>query len=360
MSIFPDPLRDKLSLYVGSDCKIEITNLSGQVRFVFSYAGLIREDSVFRKFVIHLKTIYLRPDQIKMSNKETAVRTVYFSIAGNASLAAIKGIAGFFGNSYALIADAIESTTDVFSSILVLFGIKYANKPPDENHPYGHGRIEPLMTFVVVGFLITSATIIAYESIKNIQTPHGLPAPWTLIVLGAIIIWKETSFQIVIRKSRQINSSSLKADAWHHRSDAITSIAAFIGISIALIFGEGYETADDWAALLASGFILYNSYLIFRPALGEIMDEHLYDDLIKEIRAVALTVDGVLGTEKCFIRKAGLTYLVDLHTIVAGDLTVREGHDIAHRLKDTLQEQIPEIAHVLIHIEPGEEKESQG
>jgi cation diffusion facilitator family transporter len=288
-----------------------------------------------------------------MSNKETAVKTVYFSIFGNIGLALIKGLAGFFGNSYALIADAIESTTDVFSSILVLFGIKYANKPADENHPYGHGRIEPLITFLVVGFLGVSASIIAYESIKNIQTPHELPKPWTLIVLGAIIIWKEISFQIVIRKSKEINSSSLKADAWHHRSDAITSIAAFIGISIALSFGKGYETADDWAALLASGFILYNSYLIFRPALGEIMDENTYNELISEIRKIALTVDGILGTEKCYVRKVGLNYFVDLHASVDENITVKEGHEISHRLKDTLQEQLPEIGNVLIHIEPG-------
>lgn len=288
-----------------------------------------------------------------MSNKETAVKTAYFSIAGNAGLAVIKGLAGFFGNSYALIADAIESTTDVFSSVLVLFGIKYANKPADENHPYGHGRIEPLITFIVVGFLGTSAMIIAHESIKNIQTPHELPKPWTLIVLGAIIIWKEISFQIVIRKSRQIHSSSLKADAWHHRSDAITSIAAFIGISIALFFGEGYETADDWAALVASGFILYNSYLIFRPALGEIMDENTYDELITEIRKIALTVEGVMGTEKCHVRKVGLNYLVDLHAIVDEYITVREGHAISHRLKDAIQEQLPGVGNVLIHIEPG-------
>lgn len=288
-----------------------------------------------------------------MSNKETAIKTAYFSILGNVALALIKGLAGFFGNSYALIADAIESTTDVFSSILVLFGIKYANKPADENHPYGHGRIEPLITFLVVGFLGTSALVIAHESIKNIQTPHELPKPWTLIVLGAIIIWKEISFQIVIRRSRQINSSSLRADAWHHRSDAITSVAAFIGISIALFFGEGYETADDWAALLASGFILYNSYLIFRPALGEIMDENTYSEMISEIRKISLTVDGVLGTEKCYVRKVGLNYLVDLHAIVDENITVRKGHEISHRLKDTLQEQLPEIGNVLIHIEPG-------
>ena len=287
-----------------------------------------------------------------MTNEQTAIRTTYFSIIGNTSLALIKGLAGFFGNSYALIADAIESTTDIFSSLLVLFGLKYAKRPADENHPYGHGKIEPLITFLVVAFLVTSATIIAYESIQNIQTPHKVPKSWTLIVLGCIILWKEISFRIVIKKSKETNSSSLKADAWHHRSDAITSIMAFIGISIALIFGKGYETADDWAALFASAFILYNSYLIFRPALGEIMDEHLYDDLLEEIREESIKVKGVIGTEKCFIRKAGMKYHVDLHAIVDGEISVKEGHDIAHNLKDYLRNEIPNLGHVLIHIEP--------
>ena len=286
------------------------------------------------------------------SSEQTAVKATYFSIVGNTCLAIIKGLAGFFGNSYALIADAIESTTDIFSSFLVLFGIKYSNRPADANHPYGHGRVEPLITFLVVGFLITSATIIAYESVANIGIPHELPKPWTLIVLGAIIIWKEYSFRLVMKRGVQTNSSSLKADAWHHRSDAITSVAAFVGISIALFLGKGYESADDWAALFASAFILYNSYLIFRPALGEIMDEHLYEDLEAHIRKIAVSVEGVLDTEKCFIRKSGMKFHIDLHAVVDGTISVKEGHDIAHLLKDTLRENIVELGHVLIHIEP--------
>ena len=289
---------------------------------------------------------------MKINNEKIAIKTTYFSIISNTSLAIIKGVAGYFGNSYALIADAIESTTDIFASILVLLGIKYSNKPADKNHPYGHGRVEPLITFLVVLFLITSATIITYESIQNIRTPHKLPKAWTLIVLGIIIIWKEISYRIVLKKSKETNSSSLKADAWHHRSDAITSIAAFTGISIALLLGKGFETADDWAALFAAGFIYYNSYLIFRPALGEIMDEHLYDDLIDDIRKVSNSVEGIIATEKCFIRKAGMKYHVDLHAIVDATISVKEGHDLAHKLKDTLRSEISTIGHVLIHIEP--------
>lgn len=287
-----------------------------------------------------------------MNKNNLAVRTVIFSMLGNIALVAIKFVAGIFGNSYALIADGIESVVDVFASILVLFGIKYSARPADDNHPYGHGKAEPLITFLVVGFLIISAATIAWQAIQNIQTPHKLPEIWTLWVLAGIILWKEISFQVVIRRSKKLKSTSLKGEAWHHRSDAITSVAAFVGITIALIGREGYEAADDYAALLAVGFILYNCYLIFRPALGEVMDENNHEELTQEIRKVALTVPGVEGTEKCFIRKAGMIYHVDLHAKVKGDLSVTRGHDIAHELKDTLRQEIPELGHVLIHIEP--------
>ncbi|RZK11839.1 MAG: cation transporter [Flavobacterium sp.] len=286
------------------------------------------------------------------TNKNKAIKATYLSILGNFFLALAKGITGYFGNSYALIADAIESTTDVLSSALVLFGIKYSTKPADSNHPYGHGRAETLVTFAVVGFLVISATIIAIESIENIRTPHETPEKFTLVVLAIIIVIKEVFYRIISKKGDETNSSSLKADAWHHRSDAITSLMAFIGISIAIYMGPGYETADDWAALFASFLIVYNAYLIFRPALGEILDEHLYDDVIEQIRLIATTVEGVIDTEKCFVRKTGMTYLVDLHMTVKGNITVSEGHEIAHRLKDAIIMEIPEIADVLIHTEP--------
>ena len=286
------------------------------------------------------------------SHKEQATKTLYVSIFGNLLFAIVKGVTGYFGNSYALIADAIESASDIFASVLILFGLKYANKPADADHPYGHGRAEPLITFLIVGFLVISATVIVFQSIQNILTPHESPAPYTLIVLGIIIILKEIFYRYIYKKGKETKSSTLKADAWHHRSDAITSAAAFVGIGIALIFGEGYETADDWAALVAAGFIFYNSYLIFRPALGEIMDEHLYEDLIVEIRKIAKQVEGVVDTEKCFVRKTGMTFWVDLHLIVDGNLTVREGHRIAHNVKDEIRSEFPEIAEILMHVEP--------
>jgi cation diffusion facilitator family transporter len=282
----------------------------------------------------------------------TAIKTTWFSILGNVLLAIVKAIVGFFGNSFALIADAIESTTDIFSSILVMVGIRYAAKPPDKLHPYGHGRAEPLMTFIVVGILIFSASLIAYESINNIRTPHELPQSYTLWFLAVIIAWKEISYRFVIRKSKETHSTSLKADAWHHRSDALTSVAAFIGISIALILGDGYESADDWAALFSSAFILYNCYHIFRPALGEIMDENVYPEMEEQIRKIAMTVEGITGTEKLLIRKTGMTYQLELHANVDGNISVKAGHDISHKLKDKLKEEIPQLENVTIHIEP--------
>ena len=281
-----------------------------------------------------------------------AKRAAILSLITNFLLAIIKGLGGIIGHSDALIADAIESCADIFSSFLVLFGLHYAHKPADDDHPYGHGKAEPLITFAVVGFLLISATIIAVESIRNLNEPQEQPAFFTLYILGAIIIIKELSYRYVYRKGVLTNSSSLKADAWHHRSDAISSMIAFLGITSTFLFGKGFEKADDWAALIAAFFIVYNAYRIFRPALGEIMDEHTHHELIYEIRTASKEVNGVIDIEKCWARKNGMTYVVDLHLEIDGNLSVTEGHGISHDLKDHLMKTFPYITEVLIHIEP--------
>lgn len=281
-----------------------------------------------------------------------AKRAATLSLITNFLLAIAKGLGGILGHSDALIADAIESCADIFSSFLVLFGLQYAHKPADEDHPYGHGKAEPLITFAVVGFLLISATIIAVESIRHLNEPQQQPEFFTLYILGAIIVIKELSYRYVYRKGVLTKSSSLKADAWHHRSDALSSLIAFIGISCTYLFGQGFEKADDWAALIAALFIVYNAYRIFRPALGEIMDEHTHHELIDEIRKASKEVPGVIDIEKCWARKNGMTYVVDLHLEMNGALTVTEGHGISHDLKDHLMEKFPYITEVLIHIEP--------
>jgi len=286
------------------------------------------------------------------SRIRTAIRAAQYSMAGNLLMAVVKIVVGILGHSFAMIADGIESTSDIFSSILVWIGLKYASRPPDRNHPYGHGKAEPLITFVVVGLLIVSAIYIIIQSIYYIRHPHENPKAYVLIILGFIILIKEGFYRMMKRKSRETKSRMLEADAWHHRSDAVTSMAAFVGIGIAVMMGNGYESADDWAALVAAGIILYNAFRIFRPALGEVMDENTHQGMIHRIRSLAIEVDGILDTEKCFIRKSGMLYHVDLHATVDGDISVHEGHELAHRLKDHLQAALPEIAEVLIHIEP--------
>ena len=286
------------------------------------------------------------------STRDLAIRTVAWGIVGNAALALVKGAAGVLGQSYALVADAIESATDACSSVLLLFGLRFATLPADDNHPYGHGRAEPLLTFAVVVLLLGAAVAIGIEAVGRITDPGAPPAPWTLLVAGAVIVGKEWAYRVVSRRGDATRSTALQADAWHHRSDALTSLAAFVGISVALLMGEGWEAADAWAALAAAAVITVNAYLIFRPALGELMDEQRHDELVAEIRRVAAGVDGVVDTEKCFVRKTGMAHHVDLHLVVDGTVSVRAGHAIAHRLKGALMEDLPELTDVLIHVEP--------
>jgi cation diffusion facilitator family transporter len=173
-----------------------------------------------------------------------------------------------------------------------------------------------------------------------------------LIVLAAVVIIKEILFRRVAKVGDEVDSNAVKADAWHHRSDAITSLTAFVGISIALIGGPGYESADDWAALLASGFSVYNAYTIFRPSFGEIMDEVPAGDWQQELEALAMSVPQVQGIDKFRVRKTGFEFFVDLHVLVPGQLTVTEGHTIAHAVKDAILKAKPAVYDVLVHIEP--------
>lgn len=287
-----------------------------------------------------------------MSEDKKVLRIVNISIVGNLIIAVIKGVTGILGNSYALVADAIESTADVFSSIIVFFGLRYAHKPADNDHPYGHGKAEPLITFISVAFLFTSAILIGTQSIENIQTHHKSPEPYTLYVLLGVILTKEIFYRVIYKKAKQVHSTTLEAEALHHRSDALTSLTAVAGISLSLILGEGYESADDWAALLASVFIIFNTYKIFRPALGELMDENMHHEMLGKIRKKAIEVEGVVDIEKCYVRKNGIRYFVDLHVLVNGAISVTDGHSISHSVKDHLKKEMPEIENVLVHIEP--------
>lgn len=281
------------------------------------------------------------------------IRSTIIGILVSIALAIIKGITGILGNSYALIADAIESIADVFTSGVLLLGLKTSLKPPDKDHPYGHGKAESLAALVISLGLLLAAGIIIHASIINIITPHKSPATFTLWILMLVIVVKEVLSRWVSKVGKEIDSHGVKADAFHHRSDAITSAAAFIGISISLIGGEGFEVADDCAALVASGIILINAYKIARPAIDELMDTSPNEQIIGEIKSVAKSVKGVIEIEKTYARKTGSVYYVDIHVIVNRDLTVAYGHKIGHDVKDAIMTAEPRVQDVLVHIEPG-------
>ncbi len=274
------------------------------------------------------------------------------AIAISLVLALIKISTGVIGASYALIADGIESTADIFTSLIVLSGLQFSSKPADQNHPYGHGKAESLAGLAVGLFLIGAGTVIAIQAVHEILSPHQSPAWFTLPVLALVIIVKEGLYRRMHNVGSELDSSSLRNDAWHHRSDAITSLAAFVGISIALIGGPGYESADDWAALIACSIIFVNGIRILRPSLDEVMDASASDEVEKQVVSIASSVEGVVSIEKCRIRKSGLGYLMDIHVEVDSDMSVKNGHAIGHKVKDRLLESSLPVTDVVIHIEP--------
>jgi cation diffusion facilitator family transporter len=284
------------------------------------------------------------------------IKSTLIGIVSSVVLATIKAVAGILGNSYALIADAIESTSDVFTSIIVLTGLRIAKKPADENHPYGHGKAEPLAGIFVASALFIAAIIIIVQSIHEIITPQHAPEPFTLIVLVVVVFVKELLFRFVIKVGKSVDSIAVTNDAWHHRSDAITSGAVFLGISIALIGGPGYESADDCAALFASLIIIFNAFRLFKPALYEMMDAAPSPEIINNVILSAKKVEGVIAIDKCFARKMGFEYYVDMHVIVDGNISVYKGHEISHSVKNNLINSFPHITDVLIHIEPATEE----
>ena len=293
-----------------------------------------------------------------MSAETIAIRSVLCGLIVNTILSIIKIISGIAGNSYALIADGIESALDIFSSLIVWGGLKISSSPADSGHPYGHGKAESLAAIVAALLLIGGAIGISIESIREILIPHHAPAPFTLVVLVGVVTIKLILARFVFRVSQEANSTSLHADAIHHKSDAMTSAAAFFGISIALIGGEGYESADDFAALFASGVIGFNGYSIFRHALNEVMDSQPQNEIDKQVRALAEAVPGVRGIDECRVRKSGLLYLVDIHVMVERTLTVHDGHEIARLVRRTLSTSPLKIRDALVHIEPWEGEKS--
>lgn len=282
-----------------------------------------------------------------------SARLVLRGIGLNAVLAVVKLAGGIFGHTYALIADAAESMLDILSSTLVWTGFRVAARPPDANHPYGHGKAEPLAGLIVALFVFAMAGWVASHAVHEIITPHQGPAWWTLLVLAGVIVAKTWFSRRMGVAGEQVGSTALGIEAMHHWSDALTSGAAFIGICIALWGGKGWETSDDWAALFACVIIAFNGFGMFTKALGDVMDAAAPQIFENEVRALALEVPGVQALDKVRVRKSGLSHLVDIQVRVDGNLTVREGHAIAHAVKDALLASASHgISDVTVHIEP--------
>jgi len=290
------------------------------------------------------------------NNLQTGARIVLFGLVINVFLASAKILAGLFGHAYVLIADGIESALDVGGSIVIWGGLKVAARPPDATHPYGHGKAEPIAAVVVAVGVLAAALGLAVQSMREIFLPHHAPAAYTLVVLIVAVVVKEILYRYVIRFGRNMESTAVQTDAWHHRTDAMTSIAAFIGISVALVGGTPWQSADDWAALFACALIGANGYRILSPALHEIMDTAPRGPIVNSVRNAAAAVPGVIEVEKCLIRKMGLDFYVDLHVGVNGSISVHEGHAIAHQVKRAIQQSDARIADVLVHIEPAQTK----
>jgi cation diffusion facilitator family transporter len=285
------------------------------------------------------------------------LRATFLGLAVNTVLTAAKFTAGILGHSHALVADAVESLADIFSSLIVWRGLVVAAEPPDKDHPYGHGKAEPIATAVVASVLLLAAGWIIFQSVHEIFRPHSSPAPFTLVTLLVIIVIKESMFHFVHGEGISVESSAVRADAWHHRSDAITSLSAAIGISIALIGGKPYAAADDVAAIVAAFIIAWNGWRLLRPALNELMDHAPNDEVVERIKRIAEGVQGVDCIEKCLVRKVGNDFFVDMHTQVDPQMTVQRSHDIAHDVKDRIREQVPAVRDVLVHIEPSRKSE---
>lgn len=317
-----------------------------------NHAPVVQNPKSFSPFYIRHRSSEAQHLAVPPDRLQRSLHAILIGMAANVFLSLSKFMAGILGHSHALVADAVESFSDVFSSIIVWRGVVLAAKPADEEHPYGHGKAEPLAAAIVAGILLAAALWIATKAFDEIAAPHSTPRPFTLAVLVVVVVIKEILYRYVRREGRAVDNRAMHADASHHRSDAITSFAAGIGITISLVGGPGYASADDWAAIVAACVIAWNGWRLLRPALDELMDTAPNREIRDEICRLATSVTGVAGVEKCFVRKMGYQLYVDMHVEVDPQMTVLHSHEIAHEVKNRVRAEVPTVRDVLVHIEP--------
>ena len=297
---------------------------------------------------------YPHIDRIVTKTPHRGIQSAQLGLLVNTILAVVKFVAGVLGNSYALIADAVESTSDILSSAIVWSGLRIASREADDEFPFGYGKAEALAGAIVALILLAASIGISIEAVREIRTPHHAPAPFTLVVLVIVVLVKETLFRRVFRVATEVGSTAVHADAWHHRSDAITSVAAFVGISVALWKGDGWESADDWAALAAAAVIATNAVILLRPAIFDLMDRAPDASMVERIRLSSLAVADVMAIEKLKVRRTGTGLYVDLHVQADPALSLHDAHIVSGKVKSAIRASVDRVHGVLIHMEPFE------
>lgn len=282
----------------------------------------------------------------------TATRAALLGLVANLALGFVKLVGGFLGSSFALISDAVNSLGDALTSVVVLIALRYAQRPADQEHPYGHTRAEAVAASNVALLIIISALYVGWEAIARFTTKHPVPPLWTLWIAGANIVIKEWLYHYKLKVGKQTRSAAIVANAWDHRSDALCSLAVLVGLGVVRWAGPEFIWADEAAALCVVAAILWSGSMLFRSSTSELLDPQADVSLVTDIRQAAAAVPGVCAVEKLWVRKTGLEYLADIHIQVEGSLSVEEGHLIGHRVKDRLVGEFPTLRDVLVHLEP--------
>lgn len=284
--------------------------------------------------------------------EKIAMKVSIISIIANVVLAAFKLVAGILAHSSAMVSDAIHSASDVFSTFVVMIGIKIASKEPDEEHPYGHERMECVAAIILATILCITGLGIGKNALKFITgNSSEVSVPGMLALVAAIvsIIVKEAMFWYTRHYAKMIDSGALMADAWHHRSDALSSIGAFIGIIFARM---GYVMMDSIACLVICVFIVKAAYDIFKDAIDKMVDKSCSLEVEAEIRTIVMSVDGVKGIDSLSTRLFGNKMYVDIEIRADGEKTLNETHEIAEAVHDSIEAQFEKVKHIMVHVNP--------
>jgi cation diffusion facilitator family transporter len=295
-----------------------------------------------------LEAARMNPERSLQRGQGSALK----GILVNGALGAAKLLAGLLGHSYALVADASESFADVLGSCVTLYGLRLAAEPADMTHPAGHGRAETLAAALTAIALLAVGGLIFWHALLSLGESRPAPSPWSLLVLIPVILIKERMFHWMRGRGRETGSAALINDAWHQRSDVVTSVAALTGIIFAWAGGPAWNHADSWAAMLASVWLFGTGLWLLGPTLHELMEGSVDPTLLKFIYETSRSCPGILGIDKVWVRKLGMRLMVDLHVEVEPDISVQEGHRLAHEVKAKLQAELPQVRDVMVHVEP--------